>query len=74
MKKKEAIFYEGNSFPSPGPDILELKADNKGSVMEGCFQGLEVQLTDRKIKNFWNRRLKFWNQIKLRNISPTSFT
>ena len=32
MKKKEAIFYEGNSFPSPGPDILELKADNKGSL------------------------------------------
>lgn len=28
MKKKEAIFYEANSFPSPGPDILELKADN----------------------------------------------
>ena len=34
MKKKEAIFYEANSFPSPGPEILELKADNKGSVIE----------------------------------------
>ena len=66
MKKKEAIFYEGNSFPSPGPDILELKADNKGSVMEGCFQGLEVQLTDRKIKNFWKKmdEIHIWNWEK----------
>jgi len=66
MKKKEAIFYEGNSFPSPGPDILELKADNKGSVMEGCFQGLEVQLTDRKIKNFWKKmdEIDVWNWEK----------
>ena len=55
MKKKEAIFYEGNSFPSPGPDILELKADNKGNVIEEGFQGLEVQLTERKIKNFWKK-------------------
>ena len=55
MKKKEAIFYEANSFPSPGPDILELKADNKGNVIEEGFQGLEVQLTDRKIKNFWKK-------------------
>ena len=51
MKKKEVIFYESNSFPSPGPEILELKADNKGSIM----QGLEVQLTERKIKNFWKK-------------------
>ncbi len=66
MKKKEAIFYEGNSFPSPGPDILELKADNKGSVMEGCFQGLEDQLTERKIKNFWKKmdELNVWNWQK----------
>jgi len=34
MKKKEAIFYEGNSFPSPGPEILELKAANIGSIIE----------------------------------------
>jgi len=66
MKKKEAIFYEANSFPSPGPEILELKADNKGSVMEGCFQGLEVQLTDRKIKNFWKKmdEIHIWNWEK----------
>ena len=66
MKKKEAIYYEGNSFPSPGPEILELKADNKGSVMEGCFQGLEVQLTDRKIKNFWKKmdEIHIWNWEK----------
>ena len=47
MKKKEAIFYEGNSFPSPGPDILELKADNKGSVMEAS---LEKEAEERRIK------------------------
>ena len=66
MKKKEAIFYEANSFPSPGPDILELKADNKGSVREGCFQGLEDQLTERKIKNFWKKmdELNVWNWQK----------
>jgi hypothetical protein len=66
MKKKEAIFYEANSFPSSGPEILELKADNKGSVMEGCFQGLEVQLTDRKIKNFWKKmdEIHIWNWEK----------
>ena len=66
MKKKESIFYEANSFPSPGPDILELKGDNKGSVMEGCFQGLEDQLTERKIKNFWKKmdELNVWNWQK----------
>ena len=62
MKKKEVIFYESNSFPSPGPEILELKADNKGSIM----QGLEVQLTERKIKNFWKKmdELNVWNWEK----------
>ena len=34
MKKKEIIFYESNSFPSPGPEILELKSDNKGIIGE----------------------------------------
>ena len=62
MKKKEVIFYESNSFPSPGPEILELKAGNKGSIM----QGLEVQLTERKIKNFWKKmdELNVWNWEK----------
>ena len=62
MKKKEVIFYESNSFPSPGPEILELKADNKGSIM----QGLEVQLTERKIKNFWKKmdELDVWGWEK----------
>ncbi len=66
MKKKEAIYYEGNSFPSPGPEILELKAENKGSVKDGFMQGLEVQLTERKIKNFWKKmdELNVWNWEK----------
>ena len=42
MKKKEIIFYESNSFPSPGPEILELKAANIGSIIEeGAMQGIE---------------------------------
>ncbi|MDA7832389.1 hypothetical protein N9A34_03720 [Candidatus Pelagibacter sp.] len=66
MKKKESIFYEANSFPSPGPEILELKADNKGNVIEEGFQGLEVQLTERKIKNFWKKmdEIDIWNWEK----------
>ena len=45
MKKKEIIFYESNSFPSPGPEILELKADNKGSIIEeGVMQGIEIRI------------------------------
>jgi hypothetical protein len=62
MKKKEVIFYESNSFPSPGPEILELKAGNKGSIM----QGLEVQLTERKIQNFWKKmdELDVWGWEK----------
>jgi hypothetical protein len=66
MKKKEAIFYEANSFPSPGPEILELKADNKGNVIQEGLQGLEVQLTERKIKNFWKKmdEIHIWNWEK----------
>ena len=67
MKKKEVIFYEANSFPSLGPEILELKADNKGNVIEeGVGQGLEVQLTERKIKNFWKKmdEIDIWNWEK----------
>ena len=67
MKKKEAIFYEANSFPSPGPEILKHKADNKGSVIEeGMGQGLEVHLTERKIKNFWKKmdEIDVWNWEK----------
>jgi len=66
MKKKESIFYEANSFPSPGPEILELKADNKGNVTEEGSQGLEVQLTKRRIKNFWKKmdELDVWNWEK----------
>ncbi len=62
MKKKEVIFYESDSFPSPGPEILELKAENKGSIM----QGLEVQLTERKIQNFWKKmdELDVWGWEK----------
>ena len=66
MKKKEVIFYEANSFPSPGPEILELKADNKGNVIEEGLQGLEVQLTERRIKNFWKKmdEIDVWNWEK----------
>ena len=73
MKKKEAIYYEGNSFPSPGPEILELKAENKGNVMEeGVMQGLKVQLTERKIKNFWKKmdEIDVWGWEK--NYSPVN--
>ena len=65
MKKKEAIFYEANSFPSLGPEILELKADNKGSIkVEGFME--EIQLTERKIKNFWKKmdEIDIWNWEK----------
>jgi hypothetical protein len=65
MKKKEAIFYEANSFPSLGPEILELKAGNKGSIkVEGFME--EIQLTERKIKNFWKKmdELDVWNWEK----------
>ena len=66
MKKKEVIFYESDSFPSPGPEILELKADNKGNVTEEGSQGLEVQLTKRRIKNFWKKmdEIDVWNWEK----------
>ena len=67
MKKKEIIFYESNSFPSPGPEILELKADNKGSIIEeGAMRGIETELTETKIKNFWKKmdELNVWNWDK----------
>jgi len=67
MKKKEVIFYESDSFPSPGPKILELKADNRGSIIEeGAMQGIESELTERKIKNFWKKmdELNVWNWEK----------
>ena len=65
MKKKEVIFYESNSFPSPGPEILELKAGNKGSD-SGFGYMREIQLTERKIKNFWKKmdELNVWNWEK----------
>ena len=67
MNKKEIIFYESNSFPSPGPEILELKADNKGSIIEeGVMQGIETELSETKIKNFWKKmdELNVWNWDK----------
>jgi hypothetical protein len=67
MKKKEVIFYESNSFPSPGPEILELKAYNRGSIIEeGVMQGIDTELTERKIKNFWKKmdELNVWNWEK----------
>ncbi len=64
MKKKEAIFYEGNAFPSIG-DTLELKAGNKGND-HGMGYMREFQLTDRKIKNFWKKmdEIHNWNWEK----------
>ena len=67
MKKKEVIFYESNSFPSPGPEILELKAYNRGSIIEeGVMQGIDTELTERKIKNFWKKmdELNVWDWEK----------
>ena len=66
MKKKEVIFYEADSFPSPGPEILELKADNKGNFVEGGSRGLEIQLTKRRIKNFLKKmdEIDVWNWEK----------
>ena len=67
MKKKEVIFYEANSFPSTGPEILELKAANIGSIIEeGVMRGIETELTETKIKNFWKKmdELNVWNWQK----------
>ena len=68
MKKKEVIFYDGNAFPSLG-ETLELKAGNKGSV-SGMGYMQEIQLTERKIKNFWKKmdELDVWGWEK--NYSP----
>ena len=64
MKKKEVIFYDGNAFPSNG-NTLELKAGNKGSV-SGMGYMQEIQLTERKIKNFWKKmdELDVWGWEK----------
>ena len=70
MKKKEVIFYDGNAFPSTG-NTLELKAGNKGSV-SGMGYMQEIQLTERKIKNFWKKmdELDVWGWEK--NYSPVN--
>ena len=62
MKKKEVIYYEGNSFPSPEADILELKEENRGIIE----QGLEVPITETKLKNFWKKmdEIDVWNWEK----------
>ena len=62
MKKKEVIYYEGNAFPSPVDDRVELKEGNKGIVDHGN----EVQLSETKLKNFWNKmdEINIWNWEK----------
>ena len=62
MKKKEVIFYDGNAFPSIG-NTLELKAGNKGISISGMGYMQEIQLTERKIKNFWKKvdEIDFWS-------------
>ncbi|MBL6758811.1 MAG: hypothetical protein ISQ17_03580, partial [Pelagibacteraceae bacterium] len=64
MKKKEVIFYDGNAFRSTS-NTLELKAGNKGSV-SGMGYMQEIQLTERKIKNFWKKmdELDVWGWEK----------
>ena len=64
MKKKEVIFYDGNAFPSTG-NTLELKAGNKG-IVSGMGYMQEIQLTERKIKNFWKKmdELDVWGWEK----------
>ena len=68
MKKKEVIFYDGNAFRSIG-GTLELKADNKG-IDHGMGYMREIQLTERKIKNFWKKmdEIDVWSWEK--NYSP----
>jgi len=68
MKKKEVIFYDGNAFRSTS-NTLELKAGNKGSV-SGMGYMQEIQLTERKIKNFWKKmdEIDVWSWEK--NYSP----
>ena len=70
MKKKEVIFYDGNAFPSTG-NTLELKAGNKGNV-SGMGYMQEIQLTERKIKNFWKKmdEIDVWGWEK--NYSPVN--
>ncbi len=63
MKKKEVIFYEGGAYKTG--ETLELKAGNKGSV-SGMGYMQEIQLTERKIKNFWKKmdEIDVWNWEK----------
>ena len=70
MKKKEVIFYDGNAFPSYG-GTLELKAGNKG-IDHGMGYMREIQLTERKIKNFWKKmdEIDVWGWEK--NYSPVN--
>ena len=62
MNKKELIYYEGNSFPSPEPDRVELKESNKAII----GRGIEVELSETKIKNFWNKmdEINIWDWEK----------
>ena len=62
MKKKEVIYYEGNAFPSPVDDRVELKEGNKGII----GPGIEVQLSETKLKNFWKKmdQIDIWNWEK----------
>ena len=64
MKKKEVIFYDGNAFRSTS-NTLELKAGNKG-IVSGMGYMQEIQLTERKIKNFWKKmdELDVWGWEK----------
>ena len=70
MKKKEVIFYDGNAFRSIG-GTLELKAGNKGTD-HGMGYMREIQLTERKIKNFWKKmdEIDVWGWEK--NYSPVT--
>ena len=62
MKKKEVIYYEGNAFPSPVDEMVKLKEGNKGII----GHGIEVQLSETKLKNFWKKmdEINIWDWEK----------
>ena len=56
MKKKESIFYEANSFPSPGPEILDhmkyLLSEGKEEVMpKDVYLRMGFKANQKEAKN-----------------------
>ena len=68
MKKKEVIFYDGNAFPSTRRHSRAKSRQQRNVMGMGYMQ--EIQLTERKIKNFWKKmdEIDVWSWEK--NYSP----